>query len=468
MSSKKKLIIMGSIFLTLLLLIGINFLIPRVVIELNGEKIVTLEVGNEYIEEGAKAYLKSPFSSEELKLDTIGLVDKEKLGMYRISYETKYHNKVIKDTRLVKVIDTTKPEITINKEVTACEKNNLINIDAKVIDNYDGDITDKLTYKVVSDEVLISVQDTSGNTEVKREKIKYIDSEKPKITLKGSENITLTVGEEYTEYGASATDSCDGTLSDIKITSNVDVNKVGSYEVKYTVEDSLGNKTEKTRNVRVKEKEVVKPVTGGVIYLTFDDGPGVYTEEILNTLDKYGVKATFFVTNQFPKYQSLIKKEYEKGHTVGVHTYSHKWSVYDSVDTYLDDFNKMENIVFEQTGVHPKYFRFPGGSSNTVSIKHCKGVMSKLAYIMEEKGYTYFDWTFDSGDTSKTKNSAKAILNTVKTYLKGDGEYIILMHDIKKNTKDVLPQVIEYAKSRGYVFKAIDENTNVKHFKIAN
>lgn len=94
--------------------------------------------------------------------------------------------------------------------------------------------------------------------------------------------------------------------------------------------------------------------------------------------------------------------------------------------------------------------------------------MTTLSQMMEEKGYVYFDWTFDSGDTSKKDNSVEAILKNVKTNLKGDGNYIILMHDIKENTLKALPQIIEFAKTNGYDFAKLTENSPVVHLKIVN
>lgn len=304
-------------------------------------------------------------------------------------------------------------------------------------------------------------------------KINYIDKDKPVITLNGSSTISLVAGSAYSEYGASAYDTCDGDISsNIKIDSNIDINTIGKYEVKYSVVDSEGISTEIIRYVNVVEKEnliskyqVEKEAT---IYLTFDDGPGPYTEELLDILDKYNIKATFFVTMQFPKYKYLIKEEYTRGHKVGVHTYTHKWSIYSSQESYLEDFNKINNIIYEETGEYTNIFRFPGGSSNTVSRNYKKGIMSTLANLMQNNGYTYYDWTFDSGDTSKTNNSVEAIIENVKNNLKGDGEYIILMHDIKKNTIEALPKIIEFALYNGYTFDKINEKTNIPHFKIAN
>ncbi len=467
MQRHKTLIIIGAILISILLLTIILCFIPSLTITLNGDATMALEVGNSYQELGATAQVGNLFQKSKVDVKIEGTVDVEKLGKYTITYKAKNLNITKEVKRVVNVVDKEKPTITLDKPVTMCKDKKIIDLNAKAQDNYDKDISENIKYRVDGDYIYIMVEDSSHNKAEIKEELKYIDNEAPKITLKGDKTIYLNKDEAYVEYGATANDSCDGVITNkIKIESNVDVSQVGSYEVTYKVTDQNGNETQTKRKVNVvldKDK-----VNDGVIYLTFDDGPGQYTEQILDILAQNDIKATFFVTSQFPKYQSLIKKEYEAGHTVGIHTYSHKWTIYKSVDTYLDDFNKIEAIVYNETGVHPTIFRFPGGSSNTVSRKYCKGIMTDLAKILTSKGYTYYDWTFDSGDTSKSKNSKEDIIKTVKSYLKGNGEYIILMHDIKKNTLAALPDIIKYAKSMGYVFKPITSETTPKQFKIAN
>ena len=145
----------------------------------------------------------------------------------------------------------------------------------------------------------------------------------------------------------------------------------------------------------------VFPLDSKIIYLTFDDGPGMYTKRILDVLEEYNVKATFFVTNQFPKYEYLIKNEYEKGHAIGVHTYSHNYrKIYSSFENYIDDVNKMNEIIKKYTGNFSNILRFPGGSSNTISRKYKKGIMTELTREVSNLGYTYFDWNVASGDVN--------------------------------------------------------------------
>lgn len=468
---KKNLIFVGSLLIMLVLLSIICFFMPTIEFEVNGNKNITINVGDEYQDLGAKAYLKSVFKKEELKVDTYNSINSNKVGKYIVTYKANYFWLNKETSRIVNVSDIEKPVLSISDDIKYCKINNLVSLNVMASDNIDGNISDRIKYKIDNEKITISVSDSSNNISEITKNLVVIDYEKPIITLKGNNTIYLSLGEKYSESGAIAYDSCDGDISkNITITNNINENSIGIYEVIYKVSDSYGNTVTKARQVIVKNTEESnhKVKNGATIYLTFDDGPGPYTEDILSTLDKYNIKATFFVTNQFPKYQYLIGKEYKKGHTVGVHTYTHKWSVYDSVDAYLNDFNKMKDIIINETGISPKYFRFPGGSSNTVSRSHSKGIMTKLAKLMQDNGYVYFDWTFDSGDTSRNDNSKEAIIKNFKNRLKGDGEYIVLMHDIKKNTMFALEEVIKYGLANGYTFKAIDDNTSVVHLKIAN
>lgn len=465
---KKTIIIIGTLLILLIVTSLVLFLIPKVEIVLNGNRMINVSVGDKYIEKGGKAFLKGFLSNEQIDLRISGNVDTSKPGRYLVSYKANNHIFSGSYVRIVNVIDDKSPEVTINDTIKYCEFNQLISLSAKSIDNVDGDISDNVKYKIDGNKVYVSSTDSSGNeTELIRELL-YIDKEKPIIKIKGDKITYAILNSKYEDEGASASDSCDGNLTNrIKTINEVDTSTKGTYYVTYSVKDSYKNSVEETRTVIVVTQEEYdkiknKVVGGGTIYLTFDDGPGGYTENILNTLDKYGVKATFFVTNQFPKYQNLIKEEYNRGHLIAIHTYSHKYkTMYSSVDAYLDDFNRMFDIVVAQTGVEPKYFRFPGGTSNRVSnVK-----MSELARIMTEKGFTYYDWDVDSGDSHGKKATKEYIINMIKKQITGNGEYIVLMHDMQKNTMLALPEILEYGLSNGYTFKVIDDNTPKKQFK---
>ena len=465
--NKQKIIITGVILIIIIIFLIIGVFLPKITLDIKGKSVITVNYGSSYKDEGATAYVMNILGKQKIKVQKEGEVNFEKVGKYIITYTAKANGKKVSKTRVVSVVDKEKPTITVNGNAKLCKNSKAFDANAVASDNYDGDITSKIEYRLKNNKIYLRVKDSSNNTTEVESAFKYVDNEKPVLTLNGSSVIYLEVGEEYVENGATSKDICDGDLSkNIQISGEVNSNKVGKYTIKYESSDSLGNKAAIERTVYVEEENYNK-VTDGTVYLTFDDGPGKFTAKILDILAQNNIKATFFVTGQFSGYYDLITREYNEGHTVGIHTFSHKWDIYDSVDTYLADFNKIEKIVYEKTGSHPQYFRFPGGTSNTVSRKHSEGIMTTLSKLMVEKGYTYFDWNVDSCDTCKD-HSVNNIINTVKKSVKDNGNYIILMHDIKENTLEALPTVIDYLQKKGYVFKKIDETTPLRQFAPLN
>jgi len=188
----------------------------------------------------------------------------------------------------------------------------------------------------------------------------------------------------------------------------------------------------------------------------------------LDILDKYDAKATFFVTGNGQKYNSYIKEAYDAGHTIGLHTYSHNYSIYTSEETYFEDLTKIGNMVKDIIGYVPKYIRFPGGSSNTVSKKYCSGIMSDLVDAVHEKGYEYYDWNVSSGDASGNNVAvSKIVKNSTSS---NANSIVILMHDTdaKDTTVEALSEIIEYYQNKGYVFKGIDDSSYTAQHSVNN
>lgn len=202
------------------------------------------------------------------------------------------------------------------------------------------------------------------------------------------------------------------------------------------------------------------------IYLTFDDGPGPYTEKLLGYLRKYDVKATFFVTNQNPNYSYVLKKIVDDGHAIGIHSLTHNWSIYSSTNSYLRDFNAMNDIIKSKTGVDSKIFRFPGGTNNTVSRNYSRGIMASLSKTMMEKGYIYFDWNVDCYDTSGYGTSK--IAQTTINQIKNRKNSIVLMHDLYNSTVEAVPTIIKFGLDNGYTFKVLDETAPSCRFSPVN
>lgn len=207
--------------------------------------------------------------------------------------------------------------------------------------------------------------------------------------------------------------------------------------------------------------------TDKVVYLTFDDGPSENTGKILDILEKYDAKATFFITGANADQRPLIKKAYDAGHTIGLHTYSHDYAgVYSSEDAYFKDLEKVGEIAEEQIGYVPCFIRFPGGSSNVVSSKYSPGIMSKLAAKVQEKGYQYYDWNVDSGDGAGADSEEIKNRSVTDRY----SHVMILFHDsqAKTETVEALPSIMDHYKKLGYEFRAIDRESFVSHHAVLN
>ena len=203
------------------------------------------------------------------------------------------------------------------------------------------------------------------------------------------------------------------------------------------------------------------------IYLTFDDGPGPYTAELLDVLDKYGVKATFFVTGNREKYRDVITRAYNAGHSIGVHSYSHEYGrIYAGEDAFFDDFNATEDMIHELTGSYTQLCRFPGGSSNTVS-RFNRGIMTRLSQELEAMSYRYFDWNVYSGDAGETQSTAKIVDNIISGCA-GKRCAVVLQHDIKDYSVYAVEDVIKWGLDNGYSFKALDLSSPGMHHGIAN
>ena len=435
---------------------------------------VTINVFDDYNSISYNATSLGKDVSDEVVVD--GNVDNQNIGKYVITYTIK--NSFFKTTKklTVNVIDKVPPEIDLigSNEYYVCSMDNFIEPGYTALDNYDGDITSNVIYNKIDDEnIEYKVSDASNNETKITRKIIAKDITAPEITLKGNEKVTITKGSKYKDKGAIASDNCDGDITKgIETSGSVDTSNVGTYEIKYSSKDSSGNTSEITRTVIVqdeKKKDTSNESnnsvnnTSGVIYLTFDDGPGSSTPLILDTLKKHDIKATFFVT--LAGSDNVLKREYDEGHTIALHTATHVYKkIYASIDAYFEDLNAVANRVKNVTGLDTKFIRFPGGTSNHVSAVG----MSNIVREVTARGYTYFDWNVsveDAGECAYKKNKQSCVLNNFKKYLKPNRVNIVLMHDIKSYTAAALDDMINYAKSNNYTFKQIDSSTEPIQYK---
>lgn len=423
-------------------------------LQVNGgtEPITVIFGRTSYLEKGATATA----DGKQLDVTIEGSVDNTKLGVYKITYCTEYLWLSASAEREVRVIDTTAPVISLKtnsdhftKPGEPYEEDGFT-----AIDDYDGDITARVERVEKDGKVTYTVQDSSGNETVIVRQIDYADVVAPQLVLKGETSLTLTEGGTYTEPGFTAIDDVDGDITDrVEVSGSVDCSRAGTYTITYTVTDSFGNTTSVTRTVKVKaayKPPVVNPGNGEkVIYLTFDDGPGPYTQKLLDILAKYNVKATFFVVNTDYNMKTLLNNIVKGGHSIGIHSVTHEYDdIYASEEAFFNDLYSMQDIIENYTGVKTYLSRFPGGSLNAN-----RSTMAGVIQRMKAEGFRYFDWHVDSDDW-KDKNTQMTI-DKIISRIGNRQSAIVLQHDIHATSVEAVESVIIWGLQNGYKFQPL-------------
>ena len=435
------------------------------------EKIL---VNTEYTEQKFSICYGTIIHCKNIEYEKVGTVDSSKVGEYTLTYKFKIKNKPKKITKKVIVYDDIKPEIIIDSELSFCQNGKLGSGEYHATDNYDGDLTDKVKLTVEVDKSYLEVEDSNHNkTSIEIDALEFTSD--PVIKLKGNETIYLMAGTNYNETGYEASDICDGDLTDkVIVSGEVDTNKAGTYTISYSVQNSLNKQAEIKRTVVVQARSSFANGSScnnlGAIYLTFDDGPQFgSTEKILDVLRDEGVKATFFVTSNGP--DSLIKREFDEGHTVALHTSSHNYAnIYSSTTNYFNDLYIVQNRVKNITGIESKIIRFPGGSSNTISRNYQYGIMTTLTNEVLEKGFKYYDWNVDSNDAGNcaSSQSSSCVYSYVVNSISKNKCNMVLMHDIKYYTANAIYDIIKFGKNNGYTFEVISMDTPMVTQRVNN
>ena len=438
-----------------------------------GEAEISVPYGEDFIDPGRSAVTSGRLfgpSVQELPVETIGTVDTERLGTYVLTYSTEYLSDTYTARRIVHVTDQTPPVINLQSVDGYVPDwfNGYVEEGYLAWDNCDGDLTPLVQRETLDGKIEYRVADRSGNETVVVRELPEMAT--PTIELKGGESITVSASMEFQDPGCTVlTGNGMDLAAYVTVEGEVIPYKLGSYELHYAVTNLAGETVTATRTVVVEAAKIPATVAPDekTIYLTFDDGPGPYTDALLDVLASYGVKATFFVTGLNPRYEDCIGRAYREGHTIAVHSASHNYyEIYGSEEAYLEDFNKMEAIIFRQTGEYSKLFRFPGGSSNTVS-RFNPGIITRLAETMTAMGYQYFDWQVDSNDAGGT-NSTDGVLANVVEGGEGRKSAVVLQHDVKDYSVEAVEGIILWGLRNGYTFRALDITSPTAHHTIAN
>lgn len=293
----------------------------------------------------------------------------------------------------------------------------------------------------------------------------------PVITLVGGDSIEVDASFSFSDPGYFADDYLGNNItSRIQISGEVVPYKVGSYSITYSVTDDGGRSTTVVRHVEVVPvvmPDIIMPPEK-TVYLTFDDGPCSYTKQLLDVLKKHDAKATFFIIGERGNID-IIKRAYEEGHAIGVHTYTHEYKqIYKNEQAFFDDFWKTQEVIKEATGSYTHIFRFPGGSANTASRRN-KGIMTRLTKIMEDMGYRYFDWNVSAGDAGGGATTSGEVKNRVVSGLKRHADYaVVLQHDIHLHSVKAVDSILTWGEEHGYTFLALDLTSPVVHSEVQN
>ncbi len=443
------------------------------IVMLGGESI-TLEYGESFEDPGVEIREVGrvfPTTKEPVIVSAIDAFDPTRLGMQRLEYLIVDNGREHRLYRDITVVDTQKPVIEllpIREGQEPSWMHGYIEPGFTAEDNVDGDMTGIVEATMLDDRVVYSVTDSSGNETV-AERVLPGGMEAPVIELAGGADISLQACMSWDDPGFSVVDGLGRDLSAaVSVEGSVTPYRSGEYEMVYTLTNDFGESVTATRHVTVEpvqQSDTVYPERK-TIYLTFDDGPSYYTPQLLDVLARYNVKVTFFITGNHPDYVDCIGRAYREGHSIGVHSYTHNyWNIYASEDAFFEDFNKCEDLIYEQTGAYTKLFRFPGGSSNTVSNFN-PGIMSRLTKTMTDMGYYYFDWNVTSGDAGETTDTDQVYWNVISACT--GNVSVVLQHDIKGFSVAAVERIIVWGLNNGYQFLPLEESSYGAHHGINN
>lgn len=289
-------------------------------------------------------------------------------------------------------------------------------------------------------------------------------------TINTSQTIASTSQQEIqntTQIAKSETNTTTNTINNNTSTTNTTETQSKTTETKTNENKTQPNKISENKT----DESKTTPSNGkSIAYLTFDDGPSSITHSVLDILKKYNVKATFFVINSGNYNKATLQREVNEGHTIGLHAYDHNYAIaYKDDNSYLDGIDKLRAKVKADTGFDSHYIRFPGGSSNTISKRYSKGIMSRITKTAKQRGYKYYDWNVDDDDAGRARTADDCYNNVIKE-LRPNRSNIVLMHDFGTNKKilEALPRIIEYCQKNGYTMLPIDDNTPEIHHGISN
>ncbi len=459
----KRFVIVFILFIVIFVVSVLYNTLPR--LELNGSKNMVISYRDTYHEAGVIVKNANDDYVSKVKIDSN--VDTKVIGSYYVDYSLKIGRKTLRVRRNVRVVDDVSPVIKLKGEqIVQVSLNDVYEEPGyKAVDEYDGDITDRV--EVIGEvdtsnygEYVLTyrVTDNSNNKVEVNRIVKVIDEEAPKFVC-DSDYSAFVLGADSV-IGCSAIDNFDGDITDkIKVEGSYDVNTKGIYKVIYRVSDDASNEASIEHNIVIYDNK-----EDAVAFLTFDDGPTSITPKILDVLRDYDVKASFFVSPQknTDNYK-YISEELESGYEVGIHGYHDTEELYSDFGSFKSYFKEMQSLLKRETGRDIFIYRFPGGSKS----KNLRlSVFNEISSYFDDLNVVYYDWNIDSMDSSSlTITSDEIIKSTLMQVINcSSREITLLFHDsdTKEQTVKALPSIISVLKDMNYQFKTISESKPVQ------
>ncbi|MEG1310819.1 MAG: polysaccharide deacetylase family protein [Romboutsia sp.] len=198
--------------------------------------------------------------------------------------------------------------------------------------------------------------------------------------------------------------------------------------------------------------------SGKVAYITIDDGPSKYTDKIIEILDKYNAKGTFFMIDKNMKnYPNQVKNVIESGNSAGFHSVSHDiHKLYKNNISAKEEFDINKKTFYDITGQSSNLVRLPYGSKPYTPLESYRTLVNGE--------YKVWDWNIDTEDW---KSDSDQIVANVKNYSSNEDDIVVLMHE-KKQTVEALEEVLKYLSNEGYNLLPINQNQNPQNFWLDN
>ncbi len=283
-------------------------------------------------------------------------------------------------------------------------------------------------------------------------------AEGARITLLGGEELDWLCGVPFQDPGweACGPDGEDCSAA-VAVSGEVVAWLPGEYVLSYRlcVGDTPLAEAQRLVCVRPQELPEVRQPPAGTICLSFDDGPCEYTGRVLDILEKYGVKATFFIVASRTAYLDMLPRIAEAGHTVGIHCYDHSYGLlYRDTEHYFADLMAAQEVVHEYTGEYAHVLRFPGGSMTASFLSGTlPGGYDELYGMLHAAGLRAYDWNVQPESSTRTTEGTL----TEFTHPRRPYEYaVVLQHDTRLYSVAALEDMIRWAQEQGYRFAPLD------------